>query len=135
MEAGAWSACGGLERHPRDLNPTCKRQESPQGLQREAPWPQESGLHWGKSTDRTVRRGLSPSPQAEGEMGGGWPWALAAGLLLLERGSDRRDERMWTQETEWDWMDPRPGPGCRHQGTGGWVVRPRVQVGCRGLET
>ena len=68
---GARSACGGRERYPRDLNPTCKRQESPQGLQREAPWPQENGLDWGKTTDRTVRRGLSPSPQAEDEMGGG----------------------------------------------------------------
>ena len=117
MEAGARSACGGLERHPRNLNSTCKTQESPQGLQREVPWSQENGVDWGKSTDRTVRRGLSPSPRVGGEMGGGWPWELATGL---ERGSDRRDERMRTQETEWDWMDPRPVPGSRHQGTGGW---------------
>ena len=74
---------------------------------------------------------VSKSPSRRGD-GRGWLWALAAGL---EWGSDRRNERMWTQETEWDWMDPRPGLGSRHQGTGGWAVRPGVQVGCRGLET
>ena len=60
------------------------------------------------------RRGLFPSPRVGDEMGAGWPWALAAGL---ERGSGRRDERMWAPETEWDWKDPRPG--TRAHGPGG----------------